>query len=388
MSEPVKKPAGSLPAVPPESYTPKELPEIMKLAGEINMNKPYEVKPANGGSYIDGIPPLKWGEFKDCCYSGCVSLWLNVMGHSATYEQAAGLTGSCYRLSMCYGWDPGSTTLNTSYAYLRGFKNACGTDGNANRAFGFEFHNVKDEAERDEQVRMSIDAGIPVLALGSRGDPEWCVITGYDRAQDGFRYFGRSYWDADASESEERFTDNEYLLANNYPGEHPDIFLKLGDTACKPTSPRDALRRSLEACLRLFGRPKKRAHKRMGYGAYKYMIKSLNKNENTDGYSGANAGLHFSILLDARRAAYIYLEESAALLAGENKAKLLRVSAMYREMFDALSAVLPYEQCRNWQKPELTAELRQALITALRKMLSLEKQARVLVKEILKRWDE
>ena len=95
--------------------------------------------------------------------------------------------------------------------------------------------------------------------------------------------------------------------------------------------------------------------------------------------------MHFSLLLDARRAAYLYLEESAALLSGENRTKLLRVSGMYREMFDVLSAVLTYEQWR--REPEVTAELRQALVAALQRMLSLEKQARVIVKEILKHWD-
>ena len=383
--------------IPIESYSPKQVPEILKLAGEINMNKPYEVKTANGGSYIDGVPGLRWGEFSDCTYSGCLALWLNAMGVGATYEQAAGLTGSCYRLSMCYGWDPGSVIVNTSYSSMR-FKDACGSDGNANLAFGFEFYNVKDAAKRDEEVQKSIDAGMPVLALGSRAEPEWCVITGYEKSEDGgVKYFGRSYFDGGALEGEEFYTDNRYTLANNYPGQYPDLFVKLCGGLCGPLPAKEALKCSLETCLILFGKPKnwgtRKAARRIGYGAYKFMIDSLRKNEYFNTFDKSrecvidDLWMHFSNLLDARRAAHIYLEQSAALLSGENRARLLQMAAMCKEMFDALSAVLPYDKlCNHEFTPGFSAALREEIIAALQKMLSLEKQARVIAADILKHW--
>jgi len=392
MSEPLKKPGRA-----PESYTPKEMPEIVKLAGEIKTRKPCEVKTANGGSYIDGVPPLQWGQLKDCTYSGCLALWLHALGIDATYEQIAGLTGSCYRLSMAYGWDPGSIIVNISYDTMRFKNNACGTDDNANRAFGYEFHNEKNAAKRDEQVQKSIDAGVPVLALGSRAVPEWCIITGYEKAGDGVTYFGRSYFDDCAPEGE-LYTDNRYTLADRYPGDYPDVFVKLCGGPCEPLPAKDALKCSLETCLTLFGKPKsrktKKAARRTGYGAYKFMIDSLRKNEYYNTFEKSrecvidDLWMHFSNLLDARRAARIYLSESAALLSGENRAKLQRAAAMYREMFDALSAVLPYDKLYGHEfTPGFTAQLREEIIAALQKMLSLEKQARVLVKDILKHWE-
>ena len=391
MSEPIKKPGRA-----PESYNPKVMPEIVRLAGEIKTRKPCEAKTANGGSYIDGVPGLRWGQFSDCTYSGCLALWLHAMGVDATYEQAAGLTGSCYRLSMAYGWDPGSIIVNISYHSLRFKNNACGADDNANRAFGYEFHNEKNAAKRDEQVQASIDAGVPVLALGSRAVPEWCVITGYEKAGDGVKYFGRSYFDGDAPESE-LFTDNRYTLADKYPGDYPEVFVRLCGEPCEPLPPIDALKCSLETCLKLFGKPKnwrsRKAARRIGYGAYRFMIDSLRKNEFFNTFDKSrecvvdDLWMHFSNLLDARRAAYIYLEESAALLSGENRAKLLSAAAMYREMFDVLSAVLPYDKlCNHEFTPGFSAALRTEIIAVLEKMLSLEKRVRVIVRDVLKHW--
>jgi hypothetical protein len=381
MNEPLKK-AGQQPA--PESYQPKDKPEMMRaLETENQTNKRFEVKTANGGSYIDGVPRLQWGQWKDCTYSGSVTLLLNILGVPATYEQVAGLTGSCYRLGMCYDWDPGSLIVNTSYAYLKGFENACGTDSNANRAFGFDFYSVKDEAERDQKVRNSIDAGVPVLTLESIGEPEWELLTGYEKTEGGFRYFGRSYFDGDAAGRETR-TEDGYTLAKGYPGEAPGLFVKFCDRRCEPLPAKEALRQSLDTALKMFGKPKKRTHKRMGYGAYEFMIDSLNSNG-----CGKDYQAHFSNLLDARRAAHIYLAQSPPLLAGENQARLLRAAALYQEMFDALSAVLPYAKQFDYEAtPALTSDLSKEIAGVLEKMAVLEKQARILVKEILDHWEE
>lgn len=373
----------------PESYSPKNKPEILNLAEEladvIKMNTVYPVKTANGGSYIDGVPTLKWGEWKDCTYSGAAALLLHVMGINASYEQVAGLTGSCYRLSMCYGWDPGSLILNVNYAYLD-FGNACGTDDNANRTFGLDFYTVEDETERSEKVQKSIDSGIPVLIMGGWGAPEWCLLTGYEKTQSGIEFFGRTYFDSDSVEKQKR-TDNQYTLFNRFSGEAPGLFTKLCDRICEPLTAKDALKVSLETCLQMFS-----PHEKMGYMAYKFMIKSLKKNEygnhkNNKEFNAWNVCMHFQILLDARRAAYIYLEESAELLSGENKKRLMHVSAMFREMFDTLSHVLPYDKLNKHEFDSgFSDELRNDIVNALQKMASLEKQARVVVRKICKHW--
>jgi hypothetical protein len=340
------------------------------------------VKTANG-AYIDNIPPLKWGEHKDCSYSGAVSTILNALGKNATYEQIAGLCGSAYHLSACYGWDPGSTLVNTSYHFLK-----IDCDRNATRAFGVDYRTLgeQDKETYGEHARKSIDAGIPVLILGAMRHPEWDILTGYEKDGGEFKYFGRSYFDFGAAENELR-TDNRYMLATNFPGEYPGVFFRLLDRVCEPTPPKDALKISLQTCLEMF-KPNNDA--KFGYDAYEFLIESLNKDEYISTFSNKSdtfaVHIMLSLLLDERRAAHIHLSQGADLLAGENKTKLTIVANLYKEMHDTLSAVLPYEK---WRKNEfeLTPEFRRQTADALQKMSGLEKQARVVVADILANWD-
>jgi len=63
MGEPIKKPGQA-----PESYQPK-MPEIIGMVEKARATpisgKPYAVKTANDGSYIDGVSTLEWGKWRD-----------------------------------------------------------------------------------------------------------------------------------------------------------------------------------------------------------------------------------------------------------------------------------------------------------------------------------
>jgi len=266
-----------------------------------------------------------------------------------------------------------------------GFDDACGTDNNANRAFGFEFYSIADEKERNEKVQKSIDMGVPVLCMAGRSAPEWCILTGYEKDGKEIKYFGRSYFDGDAS-ANEFHTVNNYTSFNNFPGESPGLFMKLCDKNCEPISKKDTLKISLETCLRMFAPTEnhnfEELSKKIGYGAYDFMINGIENNEYGHVFG------HFGNLLDSRRAAYIYLDKNAALLTGENKIKLESVSTIYKKMFDELSSVLPYDKLyKNKFDSDLSFELRKDIADALRKMVLLEKQLRVIVSEILADWE-
>ncbi|MCL1887567.1 MAG: C39 family peptidase [Kiritimatiellaeota bacterium] len=348
------------------------------------MNGKNDIIITENGAYIDGVPPLKWGEHKDCTYAGAVAAALNTLGKNATYEQISGLAGSCFHFSMCYGWDPGSTLVNTSYHFLR-----LDCDPNATRAFGIDYQmpGGQDKEAYGEKARQSIDAGVPVLALGSRDHPEWCVVTGYEKKGGEYVYFGRSYFDVNAPESE-LYTDNRHTLANNFPGEYPDVFFRLLDP-CEPMPAKEALRISLQTCLDMF-----EPHEKMGYGAYEYVINSLDTNvinSEFDGKPRLNAvGIIFGYLLSARRTAHIYLTESAEILSGGNREKLLVAAGLYKEMHDALEHVTPYEKLGKDEfnfEAGLSPELRKELSGAFRTMLDLEKRAHTIIAEILTDWD-
>ena len=346
----------------------------------------YLVKHTDAGSYIDGVPALKWGEYKDCTYCGAVSLLFDVMGINTSYEEIMGLTGSCYRFGMCYGWDPGSIILNTSYAYLE-FKDACGVDYNANRAFGIDFYTVGDEKKRDICVRNSIDNGVPVLTLGGIYAPEWCLITGYEQTKGGISYFGRSYFDYSALPNE-LFTANNYALANRYPGEFPSLFVKLCDRFCESVKPEDGLKISIQTCLKMFSNKPL-----FGYDAYDFMINSLIKNIYPHSelpeknYSGQNVCRHIASLLDARRAAYVYLADSSQILSGDNKKRMLKISDMYKQMFELLSSAVSYDRLYGHEYDYGFPEnLRKDISFSLGKMKILEKQIRIIAADILENW--
>ncbi|MHB1152609.1 MAG: hypothetical protein ACYCWE_06450 [Eubacteriales bacterium] len=360
----------------PQSYSPKDKPEIISIAKQ----KSARIISTENGKYIDNIPAIKWGEWRDCTYSGCMTLLLNALGEKTTYEQIMGLTGSCYRVSMVYGWDPGSSIVNIVYFHL-----SIDSDRNANRYYGIEStvahefikndNNEKSVSEeREKLIKESIDSGIPVLILGSRTAPEWGIVLGYEMTTDGMKYFGRSYFDENAPE-EELFTSNRYVLANRFPKEVE--YIKLYNQSCEPTTALDALKISLETCLKMFT-----PNDRIGYGAYEFIINGLNNNE-----YGHICNI-FGNLLDARRAAYIYLEQSAQLLSGENKIRLTNISAMYKEIYNLLFSVLPYDKLYDNEFELLSAEIRKDIVDSLQKIVALEKQVRIIVQEIFEKWNE
>ena len=334
---------------------------------------PKQVVTTEYGSYIDGVPPIGFGQWTDCTYSGCLALFMDAAGIDATYEQIMGLTGSCYRASMAYGWDPGSNIVDISYSYL-GIKSG----NNADRAFGFGEYTVDDETERNRQIRGSIDAGIPVLVLDGRGAPEWGIVLGYETVGGETKYFGRSYFDGNAAE-DELFTENRYALFNNFNGKSSDWY-KLYKPA-EPISETDALRISLTACVEMF-----KPHGKFGYGAYYQMIEGLeNSRYPTEWGSDGDVGTIFYTLLDARRAAYIYLDESAGLLNGDMKSDLAAVSVLYKDMFDLLQNVIPYEEDIGGLLSD--EQKRTELIAVLHECVEYERQAQETIKNILERME-
>lgn len=332
--------------------------------------KKKQIVRSDTGAYIDGVPPIRLGECYECSYSGCLMLMLNAVGVNATYEQLTGVSGSCYRASMCYGWDFGSNIVNTSYCSL-----GITAENNAPLAFGMECYDPTDESTRDAQVCDSIDSGIPVLVLDGRGEPEWSIILGYERSDNGVKFFGRSYFDADAP-ADECFTDNQYTLMDHYPGCGPKLY-----RSCEPTSPLDALKCSLETCLAMF-----QPHEKFGYGAYNKMIESFENNHfKSDWNSEGNIDAILITLTDARRAAYMYLNENAELLNGENKKRMLLTASLYQEMFRTLESII-HDEDFNHSAIQQCEQTRKRFADRLRKCVELEQKAHDFVQELLSNW--
>jgi len=364
VSEAVKKPIQK-----PESYKPGEKPEIVNLSEQ----KSSKVVTNGKLTYIDNVPTLGWNiPWRNCTFSGSASLLLNAMGTKTTYEQVMGLSGSCYRASMAYGWDFGSNIVDITYYWL---KLNC---DNVNRFYGMKFAGIDTdnttEEEREKLARESIDAGVPVLVMGGRGAPEWGVMLGYEQTDNRYKYFGRSYFDGNLPKNES-FTENRYALMGNFP--KVDHFM-LFNNPSEPISALDALKRSLEICQIMF-----QPHDKFGYGAYEKIISSLEKNEYTTKWnSEGDIDTIFINFADARKAANIYLLESADLLKGQNKNNLLKVASLYKDMFDILHAII------NEKGITTSEQTRNKIIEGFRRTVELERQAQEIIKSILCNWQE
>jgi hypothetical protein len=312
-----------------------------------------------------------------------MTLLLNALGAKTTYEQVMGLTGSCYRASMAYGWDPGSTIVNITYWHQFVKTGKAVPDNNASLSYGIDYTNIYDHSfkENDKDaceklVQDSIKSGIPVLSLGGRFAPEWSIVLGYEISTEGTKYFGRSFFDENANENE-LFTDNRYVLADRFPAECVHVYTK----PCEPISPINALKISLETCLNMF-----KPHERFGYGAYERMVKSFENNEfKCDWSDTGDIDTIFICLTDARKAAFKYLLENANLLSGENKNDLLKVSSLYKNMYNILQGVLD-DKDFDGNIISQSENVRTKIIGELHTLVKLERNAHVIIGNILNNW--
>ncbi len=376
----------------PESYSPKNKPEILRVAeegaGKIGFDKVYNVKTANDGSYIDGVPMLKWGEWRDNTYCGTIAAVMEVLHEPISYETLMGVSGLCYRFAIKPDWCPSSALSQNGTVY----------DNNIHAAIGIEMYGITDTSERDERVKLNLASGWPVICIGQIGSPEWGIITGYSGKDSVF--FGRSYFDTQNTNPASRYysddsifhTENKYRRAVNYPGVYPEGFLKFFDKPYLKAKPLNLLEKSLESCLAYYKHDEFNECK-FGAAAFRILIKGFEKNDKEWQTFRQNENYHLGVLVDARRCAYVYLQESASMLKGRNKEKLLDISKAYKSIVDDILAIVPYKMMNenfafngNNEEP-WSSDIRQRLVAALNKATDTEKRIQSAVKDILKHWD-
>lgn len=380
-----------------EAQPPRTIEKDTKTMTK-NSNQAYETKTANGGRYIDGVPTLKWGQWKDSSYCGSVAALLNTAGVSVSYEDVMGWSGVCYQALMCNDWDPSSQMP----------QNGLLCEKNVGDALGISVYTLQDENGIREQATKSIDNGIPVLLVGGRWAPEWTLACGYAVENGDVKFFGRTYFDCQNHNVSEKviegqstnvpgneiYTENAYFYLNGFPGWFPGALTRFYDRTCEPISRKQALKVSLEICIKMFEQPPGEHH-RFGYDAYDVLISGFELDEADYQAKCTCDQYHIGSMQDARRAAYIYLESSAGLLGGGNREKLGEVAKLYKKMLDNLFAAVPYDETSPIFNTKTTvmnntfnATQRRALADALTANKQLEKQARVIVTDILASWEK
>lgn len=345
----------------------------------------------NSKCILPNICQLEWERGMECPWAGSLYAALKYMGEEYSYEHLMGMSGACYRVCFVDVWDFSCTDALVSFDYATPLYKAIGyTPVWANR-----LEKSERKAER-LAIMHDLQNGKPVLAINLRIAPEWGVITGY--LGNGNEFLCRTYfdkdifdkWDQDNCQSLEnkRLTFDEHggYLVNDF---WPFLITHFGDKLEKPT-PLEILMTSLKTLVEAF-----KADRCDGYyqgkQAYEAWIHGLSDDNSFDIVHdkdsslrrlGVNESMMFN-LIDARRAAEIYLRDSVTLLSQEKQSQLIMIADNYKVIHELVSVFrdkvnfccdteTTYNSLR--VTGEATRELRQEQIKVLERVLYLEQE--------------
>ena len=255
--------------------------------------------------FIDGIPPMNYGENKDNTFVRSVQLSLNALGENYSYDHLMGISGAAFRIQFDPGWCPSSADATCGFDVSHEIFKSLGYSARFKRINHNSFQDIKDLYS---EIKTQIDQGRPIVAINLMGDMEWGVITGYLRNEPGI--LCRTFND----ESE------EYSRAKRAPWLNFFISDKKSDF-----TPGDLFSRSLELAIML-ANTRKFEEYYSGFAAYEKWIEKISQlADRSDSKDIQHTmEIHFILwntLLDARRAAFNYLVRAGAdkkLTGGQN----------------------------------------------------------------------
>jgi hypothetical protein len=175
-----------------------------------------DVVPDSDAVIISGVPLLEWEDNQSNTFAGALAAYVKFAGGWADYVFINGVSGAAFRTHFFDGWCPSSAA------------STCGFDasGPAYTACGLVPRNLEQSTDGKNrpailaELRAELDAGRPVLGLGLIGEPEYGLITGYQKA--GQELFCRTYYDRRKG----------LELADNFPGHA--VILKPSEDAPGP----------------------------------------------------------------------------------------------------------------------------------------------------------
>jgi hypothetical protein len=148
-----------------------------------------DIVPDKDARIIKGVSALGWETGKMNSFMAAFEAVLQQQGATGDYAFLCGASGAAFRVHFFDTWCPSSPDPTCGYDATADALAACGysattlavaTDG-------------KNWPQVVKEVKASIDAGMPVLAIDLIEVPEWGVITGYQK--DGQELFCRTYFD-------------------------------------------------------------------------------------------------------------------------------------------------------------------------------------------------
>lgn len=297
-----------------------------------------------------------------------------------------GVSGACYRLAFCSpGWDYSSVDGLVAYDYASvGYK-----------AFGFKpkfADRISKETRADERkyILNQIACNMPVLGINLRVAPEWGVICGYK--ENGSDLFCRTKYDAEIINSKDfekgKLNPYDYLLADNWP-----FIITYFSEQSVPPSDKENLLNSLRVFIDCSKQNNCRGYA-MGFNAYQTWQNDLSDDEWYENNDDEQVARRFSVnqfctlaLSDARKSAYIYLNDNKALLPEclSQMNEIVNLFKIISEKAQKIHTMLDSKEYLEGIKARAfwTKEKREVQADLLEQMLTAEKEAAEIAEKII-----
>ncbi len=129
-----------------------------------------------GSAWIEGLPPLAWGQGKDCTFLGALESALRVTDEPYTYDDLMALSGVAFRTRTREDLCPSSAVAELPDEY-----NAIRLATGWNLPTEVQFGQEGWQPAVARKIVASIDAGLPVLAYNDHMDIG--VVYGYEQGR-------------------------------------------------------------------------------------------------------------------------------------------------------------------------------------------------------------
>jgi hypothetical protein len=328
-----------------------------------------ELKLASDTILLHGIAPLREDDGMNNSFILSLTRAANFLKDTLDYTMLMGLSGAAFRIQMGLDWGVGAILASEGYR----------CDQVALGALGYEYKFIElDKTENNREsmrqaIIQTIEAGSPVLGFQMSDQPDWGVITGYQRG--GREFLVRTY----ASKRE------GYSLAEAFP---KAVYLIEGRNV--PPTHNEAIIHSFAVAQAVLDTPKVDNYY-CGMTAINNWLQTLEtgkfqeiNQEEFDNITKANYAM-FTHLIEDRSFAASYLERIAPEFP-DIQNKLKSIAELYNTEVEYLNVACNEDSCI--PLPEVlksqydwTPEMRRSEINYLR-------FARVQEDEALKLWRE
>lgn len=174
-----------------------------------------DISRTQGSCILHGVPKVEYQSGECTPFASCLKSCLSYLGQEISYSYLMAASGASFRLrwnTTC--WDGGNVDLlNIFDNPMEAFQHSFIAAGRNYRIL--ERTTTTNQAEFIEFIKVEIDHGRPVIALGIIGPPEACIVTGYE--DDGHTLLGWNFFqDNPEFASDVKIHETGYFLCTTW----------------------------------------------------------------------------------------------------------------------------------------------------------------------------